>query len=211
MPRKFNPIAWARWFPMLAWVTVGLLAISAWVILTHREPCIRWWGTLLQLVGVGTVLNELRSSLNPFGRSLADDRRALWARRPSAPYVLTAATGSMHARFGTPFVLRGSIRPGPGVPLDVRIAALEAQADAIQQNIHTVTDAIAKERADRIDSQEREASARSEEISQLRQKASEAIAGSPWSSIFGIGWLAVGVVLGGTSNELAKWLGKLLA
>jgi hypothetical protein len=45
--------------PRLLWLGVLLAAVTVLVIVTHREVCIRWWGTALQLFGVASVVHTL--------------------------------------------------------------------------------------------------------------------------------------------------------
>ena len=45
-----------RWLlvePMLGWITLALAAFSLYLLLCVRlEVCIRWWGMVLQLIGI---------------------------------------------------------------------------------------------------------------------------------------------------------------
>ncbi len=193
--------------PKLFWACVALIVMSLAVLATTREPCIRWWGLVLQFLGVISVLRELRGAQQQFGkpglRELARQWKAGWPT--NEPVILSVGGVAASTSVGS---VKATVRAAmkPDAPLEERLVAVERNLQYIDQDVRQVERELREESHTRAEADRAETSARTSADESLGRQLAEAAAGSVHFSMFGLVWLAVGMVLSTIAPELAKWL-----
>jgi len=205
----------ARWlFSMhYLWAFLGLFAATLAVLaLAHakQEACLRWWGMLLQFFGIVMVIRDLVGAQTALGeRGLRQRVQAKLAQWPGRN--VTVSLSGAAAMGITGFAARLTVRAptNPLAPVADRLHALEENFRHIDKELGQAHAAVDQERRDRTDSVKTEAAAREQADQDLLAKVREVSTGSFTFSLFGVSWLAAGLVLSSTSVEVAKWIGRL--
>jgi hypothetical protein len=199
--------------PRLLWISVGLVLISAAVIaLSHnrQEACLRWWGMALQFLGIVSVVRELRGARLQFNKpGLLDLARQWLEQRPGKDRTLILGGVGMVAALGVSARLTIRAKTDPVAPIETRVKALETNLGRIDEELGQVHRAVDSERTARTQALQAETDARTQADARLDRTLEEISTGSLTFSLFGVVWLAVGLVLSSTSVEVAKWMAKL--
>jgi hypothetical protein len=193
--------------PRLAWLAVLWGAFTLLLVFNVRhEPCIRWWGMLLQLVGVLAVLIELlhvseRYELGPlkWWKEFRED----W---PSGTQRISAATGGAKGSGSTAILSTMIVDGGDTARIEARVAVLESQVKSAFTNIDSIHAELATQERNLRDSVAREREERERQQAKLADESRNAEKKKLPFSFFGVCCLLVGVILGTGSNEIAKWL-----
>ncbi len=210
MPRKLWKQRLVYLFdkPRPIWWAVAVLLVTGFLlVLVKSEQLVRLWGMALQLVGVVSVLMELRQLQDrhsiSFRKALADWLEA-W---PTGSTTISVATGSFAAASSSARAsLRTSIDP---------TSALESQVTAIGQNlahmdreIDTLWRSLGEETRSLTTLLEAETAAREESHRRLRDASvMEALERLPFAYL-GQLCLLLGIVLGSAASDIAgglKW------
>ena len=211
----------AKWAfePRLLWTSAVFLFVTAAVVLVvhpnllsgvagqKQEQVIRWWGVALQMVGILAVLNDLWSLREQFGLESASTWLRKWlARWPSRNVILKIEGVGAATQTGSVTSARGYVGPGHSASAEVRLSALEQHAHALRVELDSVRGTVEAERRERQQAAAIEAAERSRSHSDLANQLKKATTESIPFSLFGLLWLALGVVLSSTSPEVACWM-----
>lgn len=190
----------------LPWCAVALVVLTLLILFNVRqEVCVRWWGMLLQLIGVGAVVAELRGVQDKYGLGFQQWWRGvvdLWPRRDVS--VVLAGVGAASAA-GTLAAIGALPSLNSEAGNSARIAALEAHVEHIEADVKRIDEAAtaaAKEAKERI---AQEADARKQAVAAIADETKKTETASLPFSLFGAGCLLIGVILGTGSIELVKW------
>lgn len=197
----------------LFWVSVSLAVITFLLLVVWRGPelngapsdlRLRLWGMVLQLLGVATVWLDLTGTGRQFGRTGPLREWASWI----AGFFRSQDVRSTHATFvmGKPQVVaHGRAKHGPTTPdLDGRVEALEKNLEALASSIDARQRAI-EDRASALAQKtavEHESLARS--LGELQGTVSRVAVGNVDTLLFGVAWLAIGVIIATLAPELAR-------
>lgn len=200
---------WAR-EPRLFWVAVVVLVagIAFGFGGSCSEARIRITGLSLQLLGMATVIWDIHSSGQLFGRPTLIEAAVRWIKRfPSYPPRIVAATGTSTA--GASASARGTVTAGlPEDPsIEDRVHALERSLQDVRQDIARLEVGLAQAMAEFRSSLAAESGRRQDEVSSLRARMETAHTGDLYVATMGASWLLVGICLGTASVELSKWCG----
>jgi hypothetical protein len=164
----------------------------------------------LQFFGVWSVVKDLRSAQRDFAqpgvRQRIRNKLAEWPKRGTTISLSGAAVATATGR---PARIMVRAPMDPSGPWDVRLKALEQNFKHLDQELGQVEMAVHEERALRAAAIKQEAQTRTQADDAISKKLEDVATGSFTFSLFGVIWLAIGMVLGSTSTELAKWIGKL--
>lgn len=203
---------YVRWLvkePRFVWISlVGIgLGVAGAFVYGPSEQSIRISGMLLQLGGIFTVVWGIVSTRQFFGLPrLRDGLRAWWARAPFK---------SRHAVFGAGGAQLGVSGEGHAystfpvdhsAAIDDRIKALDRNITLIHERITTVH-SDARKKHDELRVKVVEHAGRLEEIG-TKLAGDLRTFGTSGLHISGIGaaWLFLGTIMGGASQEIAKWV-----
>lgn len=201
----FRTAAWLLepWL-LLVSGALGLIIVAVLCFeFPHRELTLRALAAVLQLVGVLTVVWDLRSTQKKVGSpGLRDWLREWRRRRPGHEVTAVGADliGSYKIRPRT--YARGRTVPAPGEPIDERVAALEADMTHLNAAVGALHVELDLERGARELGDHHEATQRAAVENNLRENLKDVMGGSIPLSLIGAWWLAVGVVLGAFPKEL---------
>lgn len=210
-------VHWLRHFasaPRLAQLAVLLTLLTIAVLFFPRatlEPCIRWWGMLLQVVGIISVVRELRQKRQESGvPTMFNSLAGWWSRRPGrnvtipitgvAAVVLAGDIVSAHATVGS----------APDASVDQRLRLLEDLARTISKNLFDLGNELNAEKQERQRAQAAERAERLAAEESFRKASREVVSKTLPFSMFGVTWLAIGVILSSTSVELARCIPKVV-
>lgn len=101
----------------------------------------------------------------------------------------------------------GRVGHPPEASLEQRIAAAEENIELIDKDLYTVQRRLEAEERARQLAVESEKDERVNGLQALRRAIDQETAQALPFSLFGVTWLALGLILSSTSVELAKWLG----
>ena len=193
------------------WISAGTTVFALIVALRPgtREPCIRYTGLALQLMGIGTVIWGIRETRALFGYPSIRTKIAAWFQRfPLWGHNSTVgATGMAVGLSGGKVQSRSKHGPiGPNPTLGARVAALEKNIDAIHDRI----DATQKEFDSALtvvgNDIKAETQIRQDDGGEMRKALETMGTGGIHISVVGASWLLVGVVLTTAAPELADFL-----
>jgi hypothetical protein len=203
--------AWRGWVPPLALVVV-LMAASQ-LPLAPAERVLRYAGLLFQVLGILTVVSDLRGRRAMFRQPSLGEKTAAWFRRrprwrPEAQNIVLSAVESASVAFGAESVTvwRGT---AAGAPVADRLTAVEANLatlkgeheraiEVLQASIGRLNSAMGSERRDR------------DAANRALQTQLEGIgAGGINLEMMGVVWLLVGVVLATSSGEIARMIARI--
>lgn len=193
--------------PRLAWLSVLMVVLSLLVVFNVRhEVCIRWWGMLLQLIGVWAVVMELRQAQDKHGLGFGqwwERFRAGWPTRIHRVAVGEAveASDACSARLT---LMPPAIDPSAAV--EARLTVLESHAAHFHRQVDRLIGEIDANTRAIDDAAMREAQLREHALAKLHEDAKVSDEQRLPFSFFGAGSLFVGVFLGTAAVELAKWV-----
>ena len=200
-------------FWTFATVLVGAVSLPV-LVLPATEDALRIAGLLLQLLGIAVVAYTLRGRGKLFGRlpvlTFARDWFARIPRfRPKTIVLEASACASASASASAD----ATVWRGPRIDQPI-----EAQLDAIRENLATVRDQLTKlesrtsgRLAQITDAIEAERSQRTVQLRENREKIEELATSSLYLEVAGIAWLVSGVVLATIPAELSQalnWLSR---
>ena len=205
-----------RWLikPARGWLVVGALA---WAVAGIRtcpfalETKVRWAGMILQYFGLGVVMSGIlgRGKLfqlpNPL-RLLRSWFRELPRWKSEGKTIALTAHAKASAKASVDMTVIRATRPAAEV--EERLAAAEAAMIEMRNQIEGVRVKHEEDHsrlAEKIDKQRKEAS---EEIGEVRERMQRALAADINLEWAGILLLAVGLFLGSTSPEVARWFAR---
>lgn len=195
--------------PKLAWATGSLCFVTAWVLFTvqpQQELCIRWWGMLLQLLGIVSVIHEFRSTQKHFGQDSAYTRMRKWlARWPTRNVTVKIEGVCVSPQTGNMAATGGHVGPRPGTDIGSRVVALEQGFSDVMAGLTTIRSAADTDRRAHVQAMEHEGVMRAQADASLTREIEAVTTGSLPFSMFGVAWLTVGMIIGTISPELAKW------
>lgn len=193
--------------PRLAWLSVLMVALSILVVFNVRhEVCIRWWGMLLQLIGVWAVVMELRQAQDKHGLGFGQwwsEFKTGWPR--SAGTMFGTSTSSCTMTGYAPRVLQLPALDMRALP-DSRLLALEAHARHFLAEVSRIDGEIAGAREAAARAIREEVEGRANALAALQADARAGDERRLPFSFFGAGSLFVGVFLATAAVELAKWV-----
>jgi len=199
--------------PGLAQVAVLLTLVTIMVLFIPRatlEPCIRWWGMLLQVVGIASVVRELRQKRQESGvPTMFSSFTRWWSRRPGQNVTIPITGVAAVGQAGNVSKAHGAVGITPDATVDQRLRFLEDLVGTMSNSLYNLGNELDAEKRER---QRAQAAGRAERLAaeeSFRKASREAVAKTLPFSMFGVIWLALGVVLSSTSVELAHWVPKL--
>jgi hypothetical protein len=205
---------WAFVEPALGWLSLLLAGFSLYLLTSVRlEVCIRWWGMVLQLIGIGTVVHDLWSRIpkeqrkGPIRWLLAWSREWI-ARMPPRHFFAQVHEGLTLADSATGSDAITITRTG--ATLDQRVAVLESRMTTIDDSLDRARQGIAQERKAREASIRKMTADAAAVIAGIRSRVEDVAVGTLPVSMFGVWWLAVGVVLSTAAPELVRWAGYMV-
>jgi hypothetical protein len=200
--------------PRLVWGTFLVILIAgAGPWLWGSEAGFRWIGLALQLLGVGTVVVNIRGTRAQFGQPSILARTATWWRqRPRfrSRLVIVPGAGSLSFSSG---------RAGVDIwhDLDPNAASvIEARLDAAEKNLIWLRDRLNENAGDterklqqQTNALEQEKRDRASNDDTIRTTLKTAQTGGLHVSMMGVCWLFVGIVMSTVPNELACLANRL--
>jgi hypothetical protein len=195
--------------PRHIWLGLLVSVISAVIVVAdHQEAHVRWWGTLLQLFAICTVLRGLFGSVEVLNPDMFKfDPRAWWNAVWGGPTV-GHATGDIRApRFGVAATMRNRAKAPENATLEQRVDVLEKNVDSVEMDLGVVRRQLADEISAREQATTEEAAIRELGLGNLRKEVADVTTGTARLSLLGIFCLVLGVGLTGCSPELAQWFG----
>lgn len=193
----------------LFWWNIILIFVSVAIIFMWRSPGesdfrVKTLGMILQLIGVGSVWFDLTSTARTFGKTGMIQRTKDWLKAGFTRNATVSLSG-VSAQASTGGSARLTVRwpIDPNAVNSVRIEALEKNLGKIDEEINALFQqldqhaAVARERASN------EEKMRTLAVAEVRRELIEASAGNFAILVFGVVWLAVGVVLSTWAPEIA--------
>lgn len=204
-----------RWLAALHyfWAAVVLSSLTVAVVAfphAKQEACLRWWGMALQFFGIVMLVVDLRGAQREFGQPGALERirhkMSTWPKQQSGVALGAAIGVSVAIAAGS---LKTRVPADPSASLKDRVKALEANLHHVDTDLADLQQRVSVEGRDREAADRQERAAREAADKALEQKMTQAATGSFTFSLFGVVWLAIGLVLSSTSVETAKWVPRL--
>lgn len=193
-------VAWLG--ALLALVTIAVL----WPPHAKQEVCIRWWGMVLQMFGIYSVLRELLERRKDVGTPNLLTALKLWfAAWPGRNLTIPLSGNAMVITGGTARVTQRAGPPGPDASIEDRLTTAEKNIKFIDDDLGRVESALDAERRAREIAVRDEKDERIQAIDSIKNAMKEAAAKTLPFSMFGVVWLALGVFLSSTSVELERW------
>jgi hypothetical protein len=188
----------------LQWLAVVLLVASVVIVtMAPKEVCIRWWGMVLQLIGVYAVVRELMLAQAKHGLGFGQWRAKVKEGWPTTVHHAHAGDTVRFSDNATSAVVRGHAPSVlTGEELIRRMSILEGNYEAMARDVGRVNAQL----ADLSSLIEHEAALREQAIAQLEADARASDEVRLPFSLFGVACLFVGVILGTGSGEIHKWL-----
>ena len=195
-------------------VLLGLILIAA--LVHFVSSCIEWeirfFGMLLQLLGVVTVAIGLSDTRNTFNErpTVWGNIKQFWAGRPTygpRNVVMAAATLSMHVSLNP---ARARVSSGPNTQLTDRVKLLEQQYASLFDEVGTLS-AEAKQKMEELTKAvEAECDNREQGDKTIREQIKNAVAEGIPLQLFGAVLFALGIIAGTASPEIASRCTALL-
>ncbi len=194
----------------LFWVNLILLAISVAMIFIWKSPGgsdfrVKTLGMGLQLIGVATVWFDLTATARSFGKTGMIQRTRDWLKTGFTGSV-TVLLGGVSASASMSCNARATVRwpmHANGETVD-RIEAIEKNIGKIDEDLIALfreLDLYAGQARERATNEEK---IRTQAITEIRGELVKASAGNFVILVFGVVWLAVGIVLSTWAPEIAK-------
>ncbi|WP_157731124.1 hypothetical protein [Variovorax sp. HW608] len=191
--------------------SVLTLALIVWwpgprTICQAPDLGLRVWGMLLQLIGAWTVWADLTSTAGQFGKTGIAKRFFLWLREPFRKASTSIVAAGVSATGAAGAFANATIRrnPLPGRGIEERFAAVEFNIEQLTKELTETNRSIqtlgAKQRAELADTTARLQS----ELGSVRASLEETATGNYPKLLFGLVWLAVGIVVATLSPELLR-------
>lgn len=208
--------AWAKKNPLF-WANFLLVVISVLLILKpgpalasgHSDLCLRIWAMLLQLIGILTVWFDLTSTARMFNKDKASflSNTLVWLKSFfDQSVVIMTVTGTA----GLPRLRarRKERQPlQPNAPLPDRVATLEINVKKIDEDLDAAYQEIDK-RADELNARiAAESRQRDRAIREVNTSLEGVATGNFATLVFGVVWLAIGVMLATLAPEIVKIVG----
>ena len=188
--------------PMVAAYVVILMPP---VFFECNEVEVRWFGGLLQLLGLVVVSLKLFVRLRLFDKlALISRVRQFWQRFPSRNTGNARLSGHGSTSFLTAKA-RLSAKPGPNASLGVRIRVVESAIKDIKKDVHDLKKTQSqheKEIRDSLDVVRQDTSRQVEGLNNLMGKA---VVGNVGSELFGISCILSGIVVVTIAPEIPIW------
>jgi hypothetical protein len=187
--------------PRLVWAFVAVVAVSFALALWGSEPLLRWWGMVLQLVGVFAVLREIKLAQSEHGLFALwwqGYKEGLLGRRVSMHGIAEAkveATATFAPRWSKTVV-------DPYLPIEDRVRTLEKFSSHFVNEFIELNRQLASTQRAALIAVENEGQRREKEFAD-REAADIASSQNriPFS-LFGAACLFLGVVLATGSPEI---------
>jgi hypothetical protein len=196
------------WEPgsVLLGVVVGVLPPLVFPFaFSHTPDAYKIWAAVLQFLGVGFVVKDIRDRLQLAGYSFTAWRNSWLARKPTRkePHVINAPGGASHAAAGSPSLnIHAAAQSVP--TLEQRIEMLETNLVALKADMLTRTDDLSRKIStvsDRVRQERKERERQHRLITDAISKVKDHTVGSFRGDIVGIAWVLVGIVLGGVPDK----------
>jgi hypothetical protein len=202
--------------PWLVWVSVAVLLcvmlVASWLP-GRLEARVRYCGLLLELIGVVTVVYNLREKRRLFKQPSLYDHLRSWLRcRPrwgvEPRTILTADSLSISlsgkARLSSWRVMSSQ------ASAEARLSALEANVETLRTQQAETTKHLEQEITNMIETVNSERRTRESAIGKIRTRLETFGAGSLHLEMVGLVWLICGMVASSISSEIAGALTWLL-
>ena len=213
LPKPFGPLQmakrYARWLIAdlkLLWFGAALLGVSvALVLWVPHEVCIRWWGLILQLVGIWTVVHDLRKRPKKGDRKGIRALALAWVqRRPRTHHLM--ASNAVSAAWSSEGAIALNVGANEDDPIEHRVSALEARMAKTDAALDEARQRLSDERGEREAAGRLEREARTAGLASVASRIEEVAVGTLPVSLFGVGCLGLGVFLSTTSIEVVRWV-----
>lgn len=203
---------WSRWIARgkFWWVSVLLVCFGMawWTWLPHTQDTVRQLGLIYEVVGVLAVLIEVaqasaKNNLTPLYMRAAIYWRdlPLMARKK---ITVSGAAGSSVAKASAR--ARGAVGLPPNPTPEQRMVWLEKMIHWHDDVIDALDARIEAEERRRTDAIKAEASQREQAIAQVSSKIKDVEIGGLDLTMYGVGWLLVGMMLSTGTVEICRWL-----
>lgn len=214
MPSVRWPELWAalkETWPL--WLGIGGIATSlaagwflGWFLSTPLASTLRYTGTTLQLLGIGTVAYGLHKMRHLFRRPSLGAGIVDWLRQVTAAFTrprsitLKAEAGSYVTAGGDLHVEHGV---APDASLERRVSMLEEKVRHLRDDLDAKLHEVRQELANVKGALTRESQTRQEETLRTARMIEEVAVGGLHLERIGLVWLFLGVVIAGAADEIA--------
>lgn len=196
--------------PKLFWASALLLAVTAAVIWpphAKQEACIRWWGMVLQFVGIYSVVRELRTRREDVGApGLVEALRKFIKGWPSRNTTISLEGASISIASSVARVTQRACKVPPDSPLEQRLAAVERNLGFMDEDLGKLQSDLDTEVRERQTAVRDEQDERVRVIAAMKNSLKESTTKTLPFSMFGVVCLFAGVGLSSMFVELARWI-----
>jgi hypothetical protein len=211
---RFGSFAdWKKWARegRVGWLALLLLLSgAAWLYLASpTERTVRLTGFVYEMIGIIVVFVEIakastKNKLIPIHRRLAGYLRRAPILRREKRVVIGTATGAASA---LGMRARATISLAPGSPLERRVDLLEKKVQSLDDRVEVVDARVEAEEKARAAAVAGEQAARERVVTELDGRIRDVEVGGLDLSLFGVFFLAVGLVLTTGTQEVCWLLG----
>lgn len=204
--KKAAKDAWPAWLLIAGLLFAGFVM---WLFLATPNDGVRYAGTILQALGLGTVAIGLRQTRQKFRHPAVGTKIKNWfkniasAFKAPEPITLQVSDG-VSVTTGIDAIL--TVEPGPDTTIEQRVVLLEQKVKALRQELNTQI----KEANHTIDIIKKEMQRESEERQTADKKTNQLIeemgVGGIHLEIVGLVWLFLGVILTSIPDEIGRLL-----
>jgi hypothetical protein len=191
------------WFGILSATVLTFLFRYA---LADHERAFQYAGLTLQLLGISAVARGISQKLSTFGKTGLRAWFMNWGRQflgifaRSQSHHLEATLGSLSVVGFAPTIVQTRTKPSD---LRERVEQLETEVLRLDGELKSTKEALAKERHERIEADDREHSSLVAQIAKIREVIERATVGSFRDEIVGVLWLAYGTVCATIPKQIA--------
>ena len=196
-----KPLFWLNLLFLLATVIV----VFIWTAAGSSDFRVRTWGMVLQLIGVGTVWFDLSAMARSFGREGVI--RATWKWFKAGIFGqdgIATMTGVAAASSSGKARAKARWPIDPNASDEFRLAAVEKNLSKIDEDLDAAFAEIDKVEGELKARIREECERRGAAISAIRREFEEVAVGNSSVLLFGVVWLAAGVLLATWAPEIAK-------
>jgi hypothetical protein len=190
--------------PMFVRQVLTMVIVTASVIAIGSAPFLAAYGAVLQLVAIYVVAREFSTALHVFvpGKLHAD--AALWwgsVKSGSGVKLTVGVVEAGNAQDFTSASIGWTPLPVAGT-VDQKVEAMRVRLEGITSNLTTLSKSFADDVKQRqIDSQAQKLAVK-DAIGKVKDDVQKVAVSDPWTSLFGILCLALGVFLNGFASYI---------
>jgi hypothetical protein len=202
---KENPLFWWNIALILGTVAVSVIYPAPVIESVPSDFRLKFWGLLLQLIGVFTVWHDLAHSGQTFGKSGFFPRTWTWLKAGvlGRKVVINLESGVIAITGGKVRITQRRNTP-PDSPIEQRVEALEYNLQKIDQELESVLQEIDQRTGELKAQIKGESQKLKASHSALEESLTNAIVGNYAVLAFGALWLVIGMVLSTLAPEIAK-------